>query len=88
MDDFKFEHKTFNIEFFSAANGGYDETQFDIAVNSVHYTDDGTLVIEKGTIDIEGMMVQLLGLWEEFRQENGIMDASILSVTEVPYSEE
>ena len=88
MDDFKFEYKTFNIGFFSPANGGYDETQFDISVNSVHYEDDGTLVVENGTINIEDMMVQILGLWEEFRQENGIMDASILSVIEVPYSEE
>lgn len=76
----EYKFRTFNVCFLND-RGETDETQFDIAGNS-YFSD------ENQDFDTGFMMVQLLDLWEQFRQENKLMHPEILSVVEVPYSEE
>ena len=76
----EYKFRTFNVCFLND-RGKTDETQFDIAGNS--YFGDWDQDLKTGF-----MMVQLLDLCEQFRQENKLMYPEILSVVEVPYSEE
>ena len=73
-------YRTFNVEF-TNDDGITDETQFDIAGNSLFSDKDKDS-------DTPFMMVQLLDLWEQFRWENNLNHPEILTVTEVPYTED
>ena len=75
-----YKYRTFNIEFIND-DGMTDETQFDIAGNSLF--SDG-----EHDYDTPFMMVQLLRLWEQFRRENNLNHPEILTVTEVPYTKD
>ena len=81
-DDCKY--LSFNVGFLTD-DGRIDETQFDIPISSEELSKEiyGYFDIAQRSFEMSG----LLFLWEEFRQENGLIHPEILYVMEVPYSE-
>lgn len=80
-DDYRYT--SFNVGFLTD-DGREDETQFDIAVNSKELCEKlyGYCDLSERSFEMDS----LLWLWEEFRQENGLIHPEILYVIEVPFS--